>query len=148
MPDRPLNIPDSASGGTALPGFFSGLTRRLKRVLGAGIVITGCGFALVAASQSQQELAAGRFGLAPKSQEPQATADLTQLNGFQRRGNSLVGEVVTRDGTAMRLVFDARTQTLIGLRVLSHAPVTPAETRACPARPSSPPLPDTATPAN
>lgn len=148
MPDRTNRTPDSAPAGTAHPGFFSGLTRRLKRALAAGVVLAGCGFALVAASQSRPELTAGRFGLAPQPPEPQATADLNQLSGFQRRGNSLVGEVVTRDGTAMRLVFDARTQALIGLRVLARAPSIPHEPRACAVAAPSTPLPEAVTPAN
>lgn len=40
------------------------------------------------------------------------------IPGFQRRGNTLVGEVVTQDGTNLRLVFDARTKTLIGMRMV------------------------------
>ncbi len=48
-------------------------------------------------------------------------AELASLKGFQRRGNSVVGEVCTRDGQVLRLVLDARSQALIGFRVVETA---------------------------
>jgi hypothetical protein len=43
------------------------------------------------------------------------------LPGFQRRGNSLVGEFTTRDGQLIRLVIDGRTHTIVGARVVQDA---------------------------
>ncbi|MCZ8376290.1 MAG: hypothetical protein O9342_13000 [Beijerinckiaceae bacterium] len=96
----------------------------------------------------------GGFGLMALSRSPAMTdapassrlvenrtmAELGTLPGFQRRGNSVVGEVCTRDGQALRLVLDARNQTLIGFRLLETNEVRPG----CPASP----LPSARTPAN
>lgn len=124
--------------------------RRLA--LRVGIVLASFGVVLVAASQSRPDLIASRLGLPGFAAEGKTSVELANLAGFQRRGNSLVGEVKTRDGATMRLVFDARTHALIGLRVLDPAPETaPREadaTRACLNTSSTAPLPDSRSPAN
>lgn len=124
--------------------------RRL--VLRAGIVLASFGLVLVAASQSRPDLIASRLGLPGFAVEGKSSVELANLAGFQRRGNSLVGEVKTRDGATMRLVFDARTHALIGLRVLDPAPeAAPREAeaaRACLDTSSVAPLPESASPAN
>lgn len=123
--------------------------RRLA--LRVGIVFASFGVVLVAASQNRPDLIASRLGFPGFAAEGKTSVELANLAGFQRRGNSLVGEVKTRDGTTMRLVFDARTHTLIGLRVLeaSAEPVRePEPTRACLNASPLAPLPDGLSPAN
>jgi len=120
-------------------------------VLRAGIVLASFGLVLVAASQSRPELIAARLGLPGFAVEGKTSAELANLAGFQRRGNSLVGEVKTRDGATMRLVFDARTHTLIGLRVLDTAAESARESeaaRACFNTSPAAPLPNDLSPAN
>lgn len=114
-------------------------------MLGVGILIASLGCALVAASQSRPDPIAARLGVtslgtsSPGAPNPiqSATAGEAKTSDkgttptmiktpvgminaadLQRRGNSLVGEVKTRNGAVMRLVLDARTHALIGLRVL------------------------------
>ncbi|KAF0229500.1 MAG: hypothetical protein FD175_1838 [Beijerinckiaceae bacterium] len=119
-------------------------------VLAAGL-LASLGFAVVAASQGRPDLIAARLGIPNLTADGKTTAELTTMAGFQRRGNSLVGEVKTRDGAVMRLVFDARTHTLIGLRVLDPAE-NPSEkaasARACPDESTTAPLPYGVSPAN
>jgi hypothetical protein len=50
--------------------------------------------------------------------EPRPPVSMSHLAGFRRHGSTLVGEVKSSDGATLRLVFDARTHTLIGLKVL------------------------------
>lgn len=51
------------------------------------------------------------------------------LPGFERRGASLVGEFIGQDGRSIRLVLDARTQKLIGARLLGQTEVGPRSIR-------------------
>jgi len=44
--------------------------------------------------------------------------NLATLPGFARRGNVLVGEMQGSHGASVRLVFDAKSQKLIGMKVL------------------------------
>lgn len=49
------------------------------------------------------------------------TASAQSLPGFQRRGSTYLGEFTTRDGQQIRLVIDARTQSVIGAKVIGVA---------------------------
>jgi hypothetical protein len=91
---------------------------------------------LVAASQSRGGLGSALPATQTTAPDLRAAIDLPQLSGFQKRGNALIGEVRTRDGTMLRLVFDARTQALIGLKVLATTPEGPA----CPVEAISAPV--------
>lgn len=148
-------------GATHSPGW-------IRFVLWSGVMVASFGFVLIAASQNRPVFPVAGLALSPPKNESRAdtykaTAKLADLASFQRRGNSLVGEVTTREGAVMRLVFDARTHTLIGFRVLDALPNRPGEpeaARGCvdqstatlPLPPSpaaaAPPLPKAASPAN
>ena len=60
--------------------------------------------------------------LAPQMPVAQESASTTRsaapLPGFQRRGATYFGEFTTRDGEVIRLVVDARTQNIIGAKVI------------------------------
>lgn len=47
-----------------------------------------------------------------------ATRNAAALPGFQRRGATYYGEFTTRDGEVIRLVIDAKTQNIIGAKVI------------------------------
>ncbi len=118
-------------------------------VLLASFAFVFFAFVFVAASHNRPDLPGVRLALSSLASEARPAADrtvaeLTTIGGFQRRGTSLVGEVTTRDGAVMRLVFDARTHTLIGLRVVDGAEARPrSEDRpqACPNHSPIAPLP-------
>lgn len=70
--------------------------------------------------------------LAPTPVAPQRAAVLDRkaietldLSTFQKKGTVLVGETTTPAGVRLRLVIDARTHQLVGMRVI-EAPETPA----------------------
>lgn len=137
MPPRP----DIATSST---GPSSGRSARRIGAVGLALGVMG-GFALMALAQSgPPRLIAQRQ--APGAELPTAPFD---LSGFQRRGNTLVGETVTTGGTRMRLVIDARTHALIGLRKLdSAASAGSGAIRACPDGKAAAPLPGPARNAN
>jgi hypothetical protein len=152
MSDRKIRSSNPAARGEPhrFPALRGISTRRV--VLVGGILAASFGCALVAASQSRPDLIAARLGIpglggsglgvSGLTSETKASAETKILSevktsagtmnlaGFQRRGNSLVGEVKTRDGAVVRLVFDARTHTLIGLRVLDPVEQPPREAEA------------------
>lgn len=149
--------------GTPAAGGARGRSRSIvpagggRAALRLAVLAAATGFALVAASQGRPDMIASRLGLAGVTNDGKVNGELANLAGFQRRGNSLVGEVRTREGVTMRLVLDARTHTLIGVKVLEAAeaqahPVAEAR-NGCPA-PSTIapapllPLPTSTAPAN
>jgi hypothetical protein len=67
------------------------------------------------------------------------------IPGFRRLGSSLVGTVRTEDGASIRLVFDARSLALIGMKQI-EAPPGPA--RGCISLSSELPLPPKVPPAS
>lgn len=172
MPNRQILSTDLTAKGRPY-SFRSAISGGTQRIwLRIGVLLVSCGFVLVAASQSRPDLIAARLGLSDLTSEgtiftaskisvgntsvgktsvDKTSAELSNLAGFQRRGNSLVGEVKTRDGAVMRLVFDARTHTLIGLRVLDPVDQRAHEAagvKACINQTSTAPLPDGVSPAN
>ena len=121
-------------------------------------MVAGLGFALVSLcgtyaplAQDKTSLATARLNIPGVSKDGKSASNPSELSGFQRKGNTLVGEVKTREGAVLRLVFDARSHVLIGMRVLD--PPSPASagvvaSSACPDQTSSAPLPITLSPAN
>ena len=95
--------------------------------LGLGILILALGAAWFASSQLQptpeparDKQAKARAGL------DRATLAKLDLSTFQRRGALLVGEVTTAAGVRLRVVMDANTREVVGLRVLeTEAGTTP-----------------------
>ena len=124
------------------------IRRRMHRHgIALAMMSLACGSAAVA--QTYPETLASRLGLPVAGNETRLPADLAALPGFQRRGNTLVGELKGRDGSVVRLVFDARTQALIGLRIMEATSAAGApQDAACINRASAAPLPAAAPPAN
>ncbi|WP_150286199.1 hypothetical protein [Rhabdaerophilum calidifontis] len=128
MVTRPPS-PQPAPEGGAAPR----LRRRLT--VAAGIAFGSIGFAVVALSQVRQTMLAP-----PAPGDGTLAGELTRLAGFQRRGTLIVGEVRAGDGTPLRLVFDARSQSLVGFRVLER-PAAAEAGPACPVAEAGTPLP-------
>lgn len=98
-------------------------------ILGAGIVA----FALQQPWQAEKTLETSVLS----GQPPYET--LETIPGFQKRGTVLVGEVQGGNGVNLRLVFDSRSQKLIGLKVLdgqgtSQRATTPSTSAPAPLR--------------
>lgn len=107
----------------------TGLSDRLwPRHLLVGVLVATIlgGFGLMALSRSELAAEGPAAPVSSRLVENRTMAELGTLPGFQRRGNSLVGEVCTRNGQALRLVLDARNQTLIGFRLLEENRTRPA----------------------
>ncbi len=109
--------------GFPLPGTMARsyrLTHRWQRRLLVGVllatILTGLGMILLSQTRAAPEVIPP--AVTSRLVENRSMAELGSLPGFQRRGNSVVGEVCTRDGQVLRLVLDARHQTLLGFRVL------------------------------
>lgn len=121
-------------------------------------MVAGLGFALASLcgtyaplAQDKATLATARLNIPGVSKDGKSASNPSELSGFQRKGNTLVGEVKTREGAVLRLVFDARSHALIGMRVLDPAGPAGAEQAAhsaCPDQTASAPLPITLSPAN
>lgn len=118
--------------------------RRLLVVVLAATTLGG--FGLIALSQGTGAPESPPPALASRLVENRTMAELAAMPGFQRRGNNVVGEVCTRDGQALRLVLDARNQTLIGFRLLpgGNEPAPGGRTGCAPGKA----LPIAQTPAN
>lgn len=86
-------------------------------VLGLGIVLLSLGTAWFASSQLQPAPARTPAETAGSGLDRAALAKL-DLSTFQRRGNLLVGQITTPAGVRLRLVMDANTRALVGLRVV------------------------------
>lgn len=96
----------------------TGLSLAVLTVLAAGALAIGLVAAnsILAVSSIDAQAGEARRGelLAMRGETP-------PIPGFQRRGTSFVGDVRGSDGALLRLVFDARTQTLIGMKVIEPA---------------------------
>lgn len=123
MPLDPTAVFRAANGKRALtPGFG-------KRgfALGLGILLLALGAAWFAGTQleptrdtTQDKPTKARAGL------DRATLATLDLSTFQRRGALLVGEVTTAAGVRLRVVMDANTREVVGLRVVeTEAGTTP-----------------------
>ena len=87
--------------------------------LGLGILVLALGAAWFAGAQLQptpdtapDKLTKARAGL------DRTTLAKLDLSTFQRRGALLVGEVTTTAGVRLRVVMDANTREVVGLRVV------------------------------
>jgi hypothetical protein len=93
----------------------------LSLTLGAAIIGLGS-MAIVSTTQLVRarfaEVHAMHVLLTPAPVTGSASRLPEQMPGFQRRGSSLIGEFRTKDGQSIRLVIDARTHTVIGVKVL------------------------------
>jgi hypothetical protein len=63
----------------------------------------------------------------PSAMTAAATPASPLLPGFQKRGNTWIGDIRTTDGSTIRLVIDARNQMIIGHRVIEPAVSPKAE---------------------
>ncbi|MCU0819506.1 MAG: hypothetical protein MUF11_09380 [Beijerinckiaceae bacterium] len=93
-------------------GFWLSLTLFAALLLAGSSAILASGL-LAEASDSARRLVPER----PAPVATGATAPL-QLPGFQRRGNLLTGHVTTEDGRRLHLVIDARTNIIIGAKLV------------------------------
>lgn len=120
------------------------LTHRWQRRLLVGVLLTTIltGLGMILLSQTRADTDVIPTTVTSRLVENRSMAELGNLPGFQRRGNSVIGEVCTRDGQVLRLVLDARHQTLIGFRVLEGKA---SDRQICTAHPL---LPSGQTPAN
>ena len=116
-------------------------------VFAVGVLVGHCGNAALA-QQTATLLPAPHIHVAGLAKAGKNATDGVDLSGFQRRGNTLVGEIKTRDGTPMRLVFDARTHALIGMRVLEPSTPASAPEGTCADHSAFAPLPTRYSPAN
>jgi hypothetical protein len=120
----------------------------MRRVLrfalaGSALALASSLLPIDAVSQNLSERVVTRLGL--KTATPAASLSPANLPGFKRHGTSLVGMVQTEDGATMRLVFDARTATLIGIKAVAPAARTE---KGCISLSIDAPLPGRTTPAN
>lgn len=103
---------------TVMPFDTSLSLARSKRglLLGAGLLIAALGAGWLATTW-----------LATPPAKPQVTAhagldraaiERLDLSGFQKKGTLLIGETIAPNGARLRLVLDARTHELIGMRVV------------------------------
>ena len=96
-------------------------------VLGLGILVLALGAAWFASAQLQPiaESAPDKMTKTRPALD-RATLAKLDLSTFQRRGALLVGEITTPAGVRLRLVMDANTRELVGLRVVeTEAGTTP-----------------------
>lgn len=93
-------------------GFWLSLT-----LLGA-LALAGTGALLASGLLAEASDSARR--IVPERSAPVATGAVAplQLPGFQRRGNLLTGHVTTEDGRRLHLVIDARSNTIIGAKLV------------------------------
>ena len=121
-------LPGEAANCGVSSQTHSAKTPGIRRLaLRTGMLAAGLGCVLLATSQGRPDFITTRLGFPVLTAEGKTSTELANLAGFQRRGNTLVGEVRTREGATMRLVFDARTHTLIGFRIMDQAETTPRE---------------------
>ncbi len=106
-PQLPLPEPASAA-----------LSRRRMLTVGA-LVLGAFALPMAAFSASLSDRVAERLGLKPSAQ--QVAASPAHLPGFRKQGTLLVGTIRAEDGSTLRMVFDARTMTLVGLKQVEPA---------------------------
>lgn len=95
-------------------------SRRRMALVGA-LVLGAFALPMAAFSANLTDRVAEHLGLKPPAQ--QIAASPPHLPGFRKQGTLLVGTMRAEDGSTLRMVFDARTMTLVGLK-----PVEPAST--------------------
>ncbi len=109
-----------SSNLTALPFHARFPPARGKRnlLIGAGIVAA----ALVAGGLASAWVAAlaVKPGANPGAGLEGTSLEHLDLSRFQQRGNLLVGETTAPSGARLRLVLDARSRQLVGLRVITE----------------------------
>lgn len=108
----------------------SAASRRRRPVLVAALVIGAVALPMAAFSESLSE----RLGL--KAPAKQVAASQPHLPGFRKQGSLLVGTMRAEDGSFLRMVFEARTMTLIGLKPIE--PPTHAATGCVSLAPEAP----------
>jgi hypothetical protein len=97
-------------------------------LLALGLLLGASGIGYLATSQLQPAPAKPAVPSVSETTSQRSTLEKAGLDkaslaaldvsGFQRRGNFLVGETTTRAGVRLRLVLDARSHDLVGLRVV------------------------------
>lgn len=112
----------------------SAASRRRRPVLVAALVIGAVALPMAAFSESLSERVAERLGL--KAPAKQVAASQPHLPGFRKQGSLLVGTMRAEDGSFLRMVFEARTMTLIGLKPIE--PPTHAATGCLSLAPEAP----------
>ncbi|MFY8155705.1 MAG: hypothetical protein ACOVLI_02435 [Rhabdaerophilum sp.] len=99
---------------------------RMRRRAGFWLVITLAGALLLAGSGALissgwlVEASDSARRIMPERPAPMATGAVAplQLPGFQRRGNLLTGLLTTEDGRRLHLVIDARSNMIIGAKLV------------------------------
>jgi hypothetical protein len=87
--------------------------------LGLGILMAALGGGWLASTRLQPAPApAAEKPVQTRAGLDRATLDHLDLSSFQRRGALLVGDVTTPAGVRLRLVMDANTRELVGMRVI------------------------------
>lgn len=151
MPNR-LVTPGNSTTKAGEPRPFSPRRAALRAmVLGLGFALVSLCGTYAPLAQDKASLATARLNIPGVSKDGKSASNPSELSGFQRKGNTLVGEVKTREGAVLRLVFDARSHALIGMRVLDPAAPAGADLAAngaCPDQTVIAPLPITHSPAN
>lgn len=133
MPDRPNPSPALAPTGAQ-----TRLSRRMRfAILAGSVALAGLATSVVADQQGRH----GFLGAQSVAQrEANVARALVDVAGFRQRGNLLIGEVRAADGTPIRLVLDARTQALVGFRMLERRAIPPdGPTCSAEARETPPP---------
>lgn len=94
------------------PGFWLGVT------LAGALLLAGTGALLATGLIAEASDTARR--IVPERAPPVATGEVAPLHlpGFQRRGNLLTGHLTTEDGRRLHLVIDARSNTIIGAKLV------------------------------
>jgi hypothetical protein len=114
---------------SALPQQLSGPRRRLGTLLSFGLLaaLFGGAVSLLLASGILSEASGSARRLMPERAGMLAPGPAAPLHlpGFQRRGNMLTGQVTAEDGRHLRLVIDARTNAIIGAKLV-EPPAPPA----------------------
>lgn len=111
-PQAPFSQPVSA----ALP-------RRRAALVGA-LVLGAVALPMAAFSESLSGSVAERLGLKVPTRQAASTAP-SSLPGFRKQGALLVGTMRADDGSTLRMVFDARTMTLVGLKPVEPPAMPP-----------------------
>lgn len=94
-----------------------------RRIAFVGVLVLGAvALPMAAFSESLSDRVAERLGL--KTPARQVAASPAHLPGFRKQGALLVGTLRAEDGSTLRMVFDARTMTLVGLKQVEPAATT------------------------
>ncbi|HRE21067.1 MAG TPA: hypothetical protein PKW21_08550 [Rhabdaerophilum sp.] len=95
---------------------------RRRMVLVGALVLGAFALPMAAFSESLPGRVAERLGL--KAPVRQVATSPPHLPGFRKQGTLLVGTMRAEDGSSLRMVFDARTMTLVGLKQVEPATTT------------------------